>query len=109
MRSRKRYVIFRVHSGGPLEYSNVKDVIWNSLGDWLGQNELAQAAPRLIKNLWDGRQKRGFLQCSPKYVDQVKISLALIHQIGEQRVVFQVLRVSGTIKSGKDKTNLPLL
>lgn len=103
MRSKKRYVIFKVHSSEPLEYSNVKDAVWNSLENWLGQNELAQAAPRLIKNLWDGRQKKGFMQCNLKYVDQVKMSVALIHQIGDQRVIFQVLRVSGTIKSGKDK------
>jgi RNase P/RNase MRP subunit POP5 len=33
-------------------------------------------------------------------VDKIKVSLALIHQIGDSRVVFQTLRVSGTIKSG---------
>jgi len=38
-------------------------------------------------------------------VDLVKVGLALIHQIGDQRVIFQTLRVSGTIKSGKKKTN----
>jgi RNase P/RNase MRP subunit POP5 len=73
--------------------------------NWLGQNELAQASPRLIKNLWDGRQKKGYLQCAPKYVDQVKMALALIKQIGDQRVIFQVIMVTGTIKSGKIKTN----
>ena len=104
MRSRKRYLIFRVHSGGPLDYPNVRDAVWDSMEKWLGQNELAQAEPRLIRNLWDGRQKKGFLQCSPRYVDHIKMALALIHQIGDQRVIFQVLRVSGTIKSGKEKT-----
>jgi len=103
MRSRKRYVIFKIHSDNPLDYSNVKNAMWHSMENWLGQNELAQAEPRLIKNLWDGRKKTGFLQCSPRYVDQIKMSFALIHQIGDQRVIFQVLRVSGTIKSGKEK------
>jgi len=104
LRDRKRYLVFRIISEAPLDYPNVKGAIWHSMENWLGQNELAQASPRLIKNLWDGRKKKGYLQCSPKYVDQVKMALALIKQIGDQRVIFHVIRVSGTIKSAKDKT-----
>jgi hypothetical protein len=33
--------------------------------------------------------------------------MSLIHQIGDQRVIFQSVRVSGTIKSGKEKTRPP--
>ena len=104
LREKKRYLTFRIISEEPLDYDNVKGAIWHSMENWLGQNELAQASPRLIKNLWNPKTSSGFLQCSPKYVDQIKVALALIKQIGDTRVIFQVLRVSGTIKSGLDKT-----
>jgi len=109
LREKKRYLVFRIISESPLDYPNVKGAMWHSMENWLGQNELAQASPRLVKNLWDGRKKKGFLQCTPKYVDQVKVALALIKQIGDQRVIFQVIRVTGTIKSGKDKTTCFLI
>ncbi len=101
LKEKKRYVIFRIHSESPLNYPNVRDAILDSLANWLGQNEMAKAKIRIIKNLWDGREKIGFISCSNKFVESVKVGLALIHQIGDQRVIFQVVRVSGTIKSGK--------
>ncbi len=109
LRLPKRYLVFRIISENPLDYPNVKGAIWNSMEKWLGQDGLAKASPRLIKNLWDGREKKGFLQCHPKYVDHIKVSLALIKQIGDQKVIIQVLRVSGTIKSGKNKTKKQII
>ena len=104
LRPRKRYLVFRVVSEGPVDYTNMRNMIWSTLSEWMGEDDMARANIRLIKNLWNPKQKKGFLQCGHKYVDKVKVGLALIHQIGDQRVIFQTLRVSGTIKSGKEKT-----
>jgi len=51
----KRYIVFRVHSSEKesVTYDNVKDAVWNSLEHWLGEQDLAQANVRLIRNLWD--------------------------------------------------------
>lgn len=98
-RESKRYLFFRVHSQERMEYLNLKGAIWNSLVEWLGENELANAGIRIIKNLWKPQEQTGVIQCSPKYVDQVKMGLSLIHQIGDSKVIIQVKRVSGTIKS----------
>lgn len=103
MRPRKRYITFRVHSEEKLDYMNIRGAVWNSLDSWLGEQDLALANIRIIKNLWDPRTQTGFIQCDHRYVDLVKTGLALIHQIGDERVVFQTLRVSGTIKSAKKK------
>ncbi len=103
-RESKRYVVFRIHSDERLSYEHVKDSIWNSVLNWLGEEDMAKANVRILKNLWDSRKQKGFIQCSPKFVDSVKVSLSLIHQIGDSRVAFQTLRVSGTIKSGREKT-----
>ena len=102
-RERKRYVFFRVNSGYELGYPEVRNAVMNSLLNWMGSEKLAKAKPWVIKNLW--KANSGVLQCSHKYVDDVKVGLALIHQIGDSKVVFQTLRVSGTLKSGKSKLN----
>jgi len=103
-RESKRYVVFRIHSAERLSYDVVKDAVWNSVLNWLGEEDMAKANVRILKNLWNPGEMKGFVQCSPKFVDSVKVSLSLIHQIGDSKVAFQTLRVSGTIKSGKDKT-----
>jgi RNase P/RNase MRP subunit POP5 len=103
LREKKRYVFFRVHSAEKVDYRMVRDAITNSLLNWLGDKDLALARPWVIKNLWDQGRQEGVLRCSHTYVDDVKVSLGLIHQIGDSRVIIQSFRVSGTIKSGKKK------
>jgi RNase P/RNase MRP subunit POP5 len=103
MRESKRYIIFRLHSSEPVPFQDMKSAVWNSVLNWLGDNEAPNADMHIVKNLWNGKQQAGFIRCNPKYVDHVKMALALIHQIGDEKVVFQTIRVAGTIKSGKAK------
>ena len=103
MREKKRYIIFRVISESPLDFVQVRDAVWNSVLNWLGEDDAARAGIRIIRNLWRQGEQTGFVQCGPKYADSVKIALGLVHQIGDSRVIIQSLRVSGTIKSGKEK------
>ncbi len=103
-RGSRRYIVFRVASERPVGYEAVRDALWNSMEHWIGEAGLARAGVRILRNLWNSREQKGFIQVSPKYVDAVKVSMGLIHQLGDQKVIFQSLRVSGTIKSGKEKT-----
>jgi len=98
MREKKRYIIFKIHSENKLNFTDIKNAIINSVLSWLGEEQTAKSSLQIIKNLWDEKNQIGFLRCSPKYVDKIKFSLALIHQIGDAKVIFQVIRVSGTIK-----------
>ena len=103
-RPKHKYIVFRVHSSGSIRYNDLRNAITNELINWMGEKDFAEAGIRLIKNLYhDGK---GFIRCLPGYVDSVKMSLALIHQIGDERVIFQTVRVSGTIKSGKKRLGI---
>lgn len=102
MKDKRRYVVFRVHSQDSLDFSNVKDAIWNSLSNWMGDSELGKADVWVMKTLWNQTNQEGFIRCTSKYVDQIKVGLGLIHQIGDSRVTFQTIKVSGTIKAGKE-------
>jgi len=103
LKKNRRYLIFKVHAEQKLDYFNVRDAIWNSLTGWLGEKELALADVWIMKNLWSPHSMTGFIRCNHTAVDAVKAGLALIHQIGDQQVVFQTLRVTGTIASAKKK------
>lgn len=100
-RESRRYVFFRLISDFGLNYNEVRNAVNNSLMNWMGDDDFAKAKPWMIKNLY--RKGEGVIQCSSKYVDQVKVGLALTRQIGDSRVIFHTYRVSGTIKSGKKK------
>lgn len=105
MREKRRYIIFKVHSEEKLNYPNVRNAVYNSVGNWLGEKEMARANVHIIKNLWDSKGQTGFVRCSHKFVDDVRVGLSLIHQVGDSRVIFHTLAVAGTIKSGKWKLN----
>jgi RNase P/RNase MRP subunit POP5 len=103
LKEKRRYITFKLHSAKPVIYSEMKGAVMNSIINWMGEARFSASNCRIIRNLWEQQRQMGWLQCSPKSVDDMKMSLALIHQIGDERVIFQVLRVSGTIKSGKEK------
>lgn len=104
LRGKHKYVVFRIHSTARLQYNDVKNALMNGLMNWMGEQDFAEAGIWLIKNLWDAKEQKGFIRCDPKYADSVKMSLILIHQIGDEKVAIQSLWVSGTIKSGKNKS-----
>lgn len=98
---RKRYVFFKVHSSMKLDFSETRNALMNSLLGWMGEATFAKARPWVIRNLWKANE--GVIQCTHRYVDDVKMGLALIRQIGDAKVIFQTVRVSGTLKSGTEK------
>jgi len=103
MRNKKRYIFFKIISDEKVNFNEVKNAVWNSVLNWMGESNAAKADIAFIRNLWDSKQGICVIRCVPKYVDDVKMSLALVHQIGEARVILQTLLVSGTIKSAKKK------
>ncbi len=100
-RRKKRYLVFRIHSEGSVDFHSMRNAVWNSLLNWIGESGTGKANITVYRNLYKPSKGTGFIQCSPKHIDDLKVSLSLIHQIGDQRVAFQTLRVAGTIKSGK--------
>jgi RNase P/RNase MRP subunit POP5 len=106
MRKKKRYLTFWIHTEAPVIYSEMKGAVLNSILNWMGEEGFSKAGARIIRNLWNEREQTGWISTSLETVDDVKMALALIHQIGDGKVIFQTLRVSGTIKSGKDKLGL---
>jgi RNase P/RNase MRP subunit POP5 len=104
MREKKRYVVFSVvYESAPERkpgYEAVKGAVMDSALGWMGGKGISSSAVRMIMNLWDQGRMEGWISCTPKAVDDVKLALALVHQIGDARVVLRSTRVTGTIKAG---------
>ncbi len=101
LRNKKRYIVIKIYSKKPLNFFSVKNAIWKSVLDLIGEINAGKSHLKIYKNLYSAKNQTCFVRCTPKFVDYVKTALSLIHQIGDQRVVFRSVHTSGTIKSGK--------
>ncbi|MEM5797858.1 MAG: Rpp14/Pop5 family protein [Candidatus Aenigmatarchaeota archaeon] len=101
-RIKKRYVAFKLISSGPVQLANIKDSIRASIIKWIGEKGFGESGYKFIS--WDEKQKIGIIRCNHTFVDDIKVALALVHQIGDEHVIFASFRVSGTIKGlGKER------
>ncbi len=97
-KEKKRYVFFKVNCKNKLKYQDVKNALMNALLDFIGELGVAKSRIHLVKNLWDDKTQAGVLKCSHLAVDEIKVALATIHHIGDEQVIFQTTKMSGTIK-----------
>ena len=98
LREKKRYIKFQVVSEEPISYSDLEAVIWDAALDIFGEKGVSQTNMWLIKNLYDEKKQIGIIRCNNKSVQQVITCLGLISRLGDIRVIFKILKVSGTIK-----------
>jgi ribonuclease P/MRP protein subunit POP5 len=101
LRERKRYIAFQVISeeGEEFTYSDLEAAIWNTLLDFLGEEGVSRTSVWLLKDCWDPKKQIGILRCNHKSVQAVIATLGLI----DRWITFKILKVSGTIKSIKEK------
>lgn len=98
LREKERYIKFRIISEEPIVYSDLESGMWQTLLDFYGELGVSQMSVWLVKNLWDERQQAGVIRCNNKSVSKVIAGIGLITRLGESRIIFKILKVSGTIK-----------
>lgn len=103
LRERKRYIAFQVISENKIILPDLTNTIWHSLLNLLGELTTAQAKVWIMKNNYDEEKQIGLIRCSHRSVEHVRSALALIQRIGDTRVVFKTLGISGTIKGARRK------
>lgn len=103
LRPTRRYIAYQVISEDKFLYSDLRNAIWHSILNFLGEFGASEAQIWLIKNLYDEKKQAGIIRCSHKYLEKIRAALSLIQRIGDTRVVIKVLGVSGTIKATKMK------
>jgi ribonuclease P/MRP protein subunit POP5 len=98
LREKDRYISFQVISEEPIVYEDLEQAIWNTMLDFSGELGVSKTSVWLIKNLYDSEKQVGVIRCNNKSVQQVIAGLGLISRLGDVRVTFKILKVSGTIR-----------
>lgn len=101
LREKERYISFRVITEEPIEYSDLESGIWSTLLEFYGEFGVSQLSVWLVKNLWDQDKQIGVIRCNNKSVEKIIAGLGFISRIGESRINFKIMKVSGTIKGLK--------
>jgi len=99
LREKDRYISFKVISEESIIYSDLESSIWSTLLEFYGELGVSQMSLRIVKNLYNEKEQTAVIKCNNKSVPKVIAGLGLITRLGESRVIFKILKVSGTIKS----------
>lgn len=98
LRERHRYIFFRIISEDQIVYGDLEQAIWSAALEFYGEVGGSKLSLWLMKNLYDEETQSGVIRCNNKSVDKVIAVLGLISRLGDARIIFKVLRVSGTLK-----------
>jgi len=101
LREKERYISFQVISEEPIMYEDLEQGIWNTMLDFFGEYGISKTSMWIIKNLYDPEKQVGVIRCNNKSVPQVVAGLGLISRLGDVRVTFKILKISGTIRGLK--------
>jgi ribonuclease P/MRP protein subunit POP5 len=102
LREKERYIKFKLISEEPVEYADLEAAIWSTFLEFYGEEGVSRFSLWLIKNLWNPKEQTAVLKCNNKSVQQVLAGLGLISRLGDTRVIFKILGISGTLKKLKD-------
>lgn len=97
----QRYLFFTLVTTQPVTFEDARNAAMSSILNWLGEERAGRAGVWVMKNLWNEKAQAGVIRCAPGAADDVKLALALVHQIGDSKAIFNVTKVSGTLKGGR--------
>ncbi|MEM0350212.1 MAG: Rpp14/Pop5 family protein [Archaeoglobaceae archaeon] len=99
MRSRKRYIAFRIISKNSIDRKVLWEAMMRNLISLFGEVEALDSGLKLEE--FDG--EKGIVSCKLESVEKVIISLTLIDNIAGENVALITLATSGTMKACKKK------
>jgi len=103
LRGRTRYLAFQVISEEKILLQDLINTIWHSVLNFIGEVGTSESDLRFFKDAYEENKQMGIIRCSHDNVEKVRASLALIQRIGDIKVVFKVLGISGSVKATKMK------
>ncbi|MFN3384589.1 MAG: Rpp14/Pop5 family protein [Archaeoglobaceae archaeon] len=99
MRSRKRYIAFKIISESSVNERELWDAMMRNLISLFGETEAFDAGFKLEE--FDGR--KGIVSCKLEALERVMIAMTLMDKVGEKDLALITLGVSGTIKKCRKK------
>lgn len=102
LRQKERYFKFKVHSEEDIELGELVDAVWDKCLSYLGTRETSEADFWVIGNQFNEEKQEGIAKVNREKADDFRASLGLIEKIGDEKVVVQITKVSGSMKKLKD-------
>ena len=94
LKEKKRYILYEVLSKDNLSCNPTRELV-KHINGVMGLFESAQAG--VIPVRYDLTKQTGLLRVNNKYVQKLKLALALKKNVNDQPVCIQTLRVSGLL------------
>ncbi len=104
LRQKKRYVIFEIIAGQKFTLSEVKPAVEEALHSFLGQLGMGKAVPIFVEEKFDEPAQKFMLKVNHKFVDEIKMGVALCKSIKNTPVIIKSVIVSGSIKKAGEKS-----
>lgn len=99
MRSRKRYIAFKLISEESVEEKAIADAMVRNLTNLFGEVSAVECGLKLEK--FDG--EKGIVRCNLEALDRVMIAMTLVDRIGEKNVGIITLGISGSLRGCNKK------
>ncbi len=104
LRQKKRYVIFEIIADKKFILSEVKIAVDEALRSFLGQLGMGKAAPIFVEEKFDEPAQKFMLKVNHKFVDEIKMGVALCKSIKNTPIIIKSVIVSGSIKKAGEKS-----
>ena len=95
LREKKRYIVYKTISDNKIEPHQLQEAIKQQCLKFLGELGYAKAGIQIIKP--------NIIRVDTKYLNETKMALGLIKDINNNKVIVDVIGVSGIIKKAKEK------
>ncbi len=97
LREKKRYIVFEIITESSLDSRTVKKEIVEKCTSFLGILDSAAAGIIMVEY----NRVMGILKVNNKYLNKIKMALALIKTIDGRRVIVNCIKVSGILKKAR--------
>ncbi|MBN1502863.1 hypothetical protein JW930_04925 [Candidatus Woesearchaeota archaeon] len=98
LNNKKRYIVFEAVSENKINEADIYETIKNSCHKVLGSLDKAKANIRFLKNRFNKKDRRGIIRVNHRYIDKLRLSLALVTHINDTKVIIKCVGVSGILK-----------
>jgi ribonuclease P/MRP protein subunit POP5 len=103
LRYKKRYIAYKIICDKDMEFSELSNAMWHSILDYLGEKFAAEARVWILKSTFDPKTRTGLIRTSHIGTENVRAALSFVQKVKDEKVIVQVLGVSGTIKAANQK------
>jgi len=98
LKERNRYIVYEIKSEKKIDFKEAKEEIKKAILSFLGELETAKSSLLILD---DWKNNKGIIKVGHKYTDKTRVALMLIKYINKKSVMFQTIRISGTLKKAR--------